>query len=94
MVDGSSSSTCSSSYEDARPEFGIANTTSCKGATVFTMLAYSNYASGANGNPVSNVGGTAWYLQIKGRQVFAKDAFDATNNQVSALTNSTCASSF
>jgi hypothetical protein len=30
----------------------------------------------------SNVGGTAWYGQLKSLQVLAKDGFDAMNNQV------------
>lgn len=93
MIDGTSGSSCTGVFEDARPEFGIAS--SCKGATVATMLAYSNFLSAINGSPVSNVGGTTWYLQIKNpNQVFAKDAFDNTNNQVAGITTSTCASTF
>jgi hypothetical protein len=38
------------------------------------MLAY---AAGQ-----SNVGGSAWYGQVKATQVLAKDAFDAINNGV------------
>jgi hypothetical protein len=42
----------------------------------------SDDSAHGNGNPVSNLGGTNWYLQIKSKQVCAKDAFDAINNKV------------
>lgn len=84
MIDGTSSSSCSGSYEDVRPEFGIngAPPASCQAATVNTMLAYSDYLSLVNGSPVSNSGGTTWYKQIKNpNQVYAKDGFDNVNNE-------------
>ena len=40
--------------------------------TVLQMLQYASTRS--------NVGGTAWYAQVKSLQVLAKDAFDAVNN--------------
>ncbi len=98
MVDGSSSSSCSSSNEDARYEFGIA--TSCTGATVNTMLNYANYLSSMNGSPngssVSNSGGSKWYNQVKNpKQVYAKDGFDTVNNQVANIASSgVCTSTF
>jgi hypothetical protein len=95
MVDGSSSSSCSGSFEDARPVFGIANT--CQGATVNTMLAYSDFGSSVNGSPVSNVGGKLWYTipspNYKPKQVVAKDAFDSTNNTVANIATGTVCSS-
>lgn len=42
--------------------------------TVMQMLAFQN--------SVSNVGGTTWYGQVKAKQVLAKDAFDAINNNL------------
>ena len=98
MVDGSSSSSCSGSYEDVRPEFGIAN--SCTGATVNTMLSYANYVSSVNGSPngfaVSNSGGSKWYNQVKTpKQVYAKDGFDSVNNMVANIAPSgVCTSTF
>jgi hypothetical protein len=84
MVDGSSSSTCSGTFEDARSEFGI--TTSYKSTTVLQLLSYSNYASLTNGNPVasSNVG-QVWYIQNKMRQTIAKDVFDNVNNDIAKI---------
>jgi hypothetical protein len=95
MVDGSSSSSCSGAYEDARPEFGIASP--AIGTTVLQMLGYSNFISGVNGSPngnaVSTVGGTTWYNNVKNpKQVFAKDSFDAINNQVALIAPPTPAS--
>lgn len=84
MTDSSSGSTCNGTYEDARPEFGIA--TPALGTTVLQMLSYANYPSSVNGNPVSNIGGTTWYKQIKNpNQVYAKDAFDNFNNQIAGI---------
>ncbi len=71
--------TCSGAYKDASGVFG--GNSSLK---VIDMLAYMNTDGSANGNgnPVSNLGGSSWYLQIKSKQVCAKDAFDAINNRV------------
>jgi hypothetical protein len=81
MIDGSGgSATCAaSSYRSVSNEFGGASS-----LTVLQMLQYMNTDGTAfgNGNPVSNLGGTSWYLQNKSKQVKAKDAFDAINNQV------------
>jgi hypothetical protein len=80
MLDGSGGSTCSGVMEDARPEFGIAPP--ALGTTVGLMLLYSDFLSGVNGLPVASTpNGSTWYNNIKGRQVIAKDAFDAINNQ-------------
>jgi hypothetical protein len=92
MNDSSTSSTCTGVYEDARPEFGIA--APCLGTTVGMMLNYVDATSAVNGNPVSNIGGSAWYLQNKGRQVFAKDGFDNINNQIANIAPTSCSSSF
>jgi hypothetical protein len=93
MIDGGGGSSCSGSFEDARPEFGIAPT--CQGATVNTMLLYADYLSALNGSPVSNSGGSNWYKQSKTPQVTAKDAFDSTNNSVANIaTGNVCTSSF
>lgn len=91
MIDGSTSSTCSGTYEDARPEFGISSP--AIGSSVLQMLGYSNFLSGVNGSPVSSPGGNPWYNNVKNpKQVFAKDAFDAINNQVALIAPSTPAS--
>jgi len=44
--------------------------------TVMNMLLYQNTS-----DPLAD-GGAAWYKQEKPKQVLAKDAFDAINNQV------------
>jgi hypothetical protein len=77
--------------EDARPVFGICTGTGtpvpgCSsgflGTTVIDMLFYSDFMSSVNGNPVATpTTGASWYLQLKGKQVLAKDVFDAINNQ-------------
>ena len=93
MVDGSTSSTCSNSYEDSRPEFGIAPP--CLGTTVGLMLFYANASSVPNGSPVaSSPTGAAWYLQNKTRQVYAKDGFDNINNQIANIAPTSCSPSF
>ena len=85
MTDGSSGSSCTGVYEDARPEFGIAGAP-CLGTTVSQMLGYANYSSGANGSPVATANtGASWYNQNKAKQVFAKDGFDNTNNQIANI---------
>jgi hypothetical protein len=96
MIDTSGGGTCSGSFEDARPEFGIVNTGGCLGTTVSQMLAYSDYMSAVNGNPVSNVGGSVWYMQIKNpKQVYAKDSFDNINNQIAPISPvAACSPSF
>jgi len=95
MSDSGGSGTCTGTYEDARPEFGIAST--CLGANISTMLSYSNYNSMQNGSPVATPNtGTTWYNQTKNpKQVYAKDSFDSFNNQKAyILPNSPCGSSF
>lgn len=93
MADGSSGSTCTGAYEDARPEFGI--TPPCLGTTVGQMLLYANASSVPNGSPVaSSPKGAAWYLQIKTRQVYAKDGFDNINNQIANIAPTSCSPSF
>jgi hypothetical protein len=47
------------------------------GATSLTVSQILAYAGGK-----SNVGGTAWYGQVKATQELAKDTFDAINNEV------------
>jgi hypothetical protein len=80
MIDGSGGGSCSGVTEDARPEFGIAPP--ALGTTVGLMLLYSDFLSGVNGSPVAgSTTGSTWYNNIKARQVIAKDAFDAINNQ-------------
>jgi len=50
------------------------------------MLSYANYTSLVNGNPVATANtGASWYVQNKGKQVFAKDGFDNTNNQIASI---------
>jgi hypothetical protein len=64
-----STSTCQGGItEDASPEFG---------GSPKTVLQMLSYASGQ-----SNIGGSTWYGQVKLTQEFAKDAFDAINNQL------------
>jgi len=85
MADSSNGSTCTGTYEDARPEFGIAGAP-CLGTTVGEMLSYANVLSSVNGSPVATApSGATWYNQLKGRQVFAKDGFDDTNNQIANI---------
>jgi len=70
MIDGSGgTATCNNTYENVSSAFGAATS-----LTVSQMLAYASSQS--------NVGGTAWYGQVKATQGLAKDAFDAINNQV------------
>jgi hypothetical protein len=70
MIDSSNGTgTCSGTYENVSSAFGGATS-----STISQML--SSAAS------KSNVGGTAWYAQVKATQQLAKDAFDAVNNQV------------
>jgi hypothetical protein len=84
MADGSTGSTCTGVNEDARPEFGIAPP--LLGTSVLQMLQYANFPSLVNGNPVaSSPNGSTWYIQIKGRQVIAKDVFDNINNQIANI---------
>jgi hypothetical protein len=88
IVDGSSS-TCSGVNEDVRPEFGIA--APCLGTTISSMLAYANYPSLVNGNPVAtSQKGATWYGQLKAKQVPAKDAFDAFNNNIANIAPAGC----
>ncbi len=93
-TDSSSGSTCTSTKEDVRPEYGIA--APCLGTTVGQMLGYSNYTPSAlNGSPVATATtGATWYNQNKGRQVYAKDGFDNTNNQIANIAPSSCNPSF
>jgi hypothetical protein len=84
ICDGSDGGLGGSCPEDARPEFGIAPP--ALGTTVGLMLLYSDFLSGVNGSPVaSSTNGASWYQQIKSRQVIAKDAFDAINNQIAPI---------
>ena len=93
MADGSTGAACSGTYEDARPEFGIAPP--CLGTTIGQMLAYSNASSATNGNPVATANtGASWYLQNKGRQVYAKDGFDNINNTIASIAPTSCSPSF
>jgi hypothetical protein len=70
MIDGSSgSATCGNVYQNASSAFG--------GATSLTVSQILAYAASQ-----SNVGGTAWYGQVKATQELAKNTFDAINNQV------------
>lgn len=84
MIDGvGGTATCSGVYKDASAVFGGASHLS-----VMNMLLYMNSDGSAygNGNPVASAnGGSTWYLQIKAKQVCAKDAFDAINNRVAFL---------
>jgi hypothetical protein len=72
MIDGSSSSTCSGSYENASGAFG--------GATSLTVSQMLLYAASQ-----SNAGGSTWYANVKATQGLAKDAFDAINNGVAVV---------
>jgi hypothetical protein len=73
MIDGTGgTATCSGTYENVSAEFGGATCLS-----VINMLLYQNTS-----DPAVDAG-AYWYQQIKAQQVLAKDAFDATNNQVS-----------
>ena len=96
MTDGSTGSTCTGVYEDARPEFGIVS--SCLGTTVSQMLGYANanFPSSPNGDPVATAtSGATWYKQIKSRQVIGKDGFDNINNQIANIDAGTvCSPSF
>ena len=93
--DSSGGATCTSGAEDTRPEFGIAQTTSCLGTTIANMLAYANVLSTVNGKPVATATtGATWYMQNKSRQVPAKDSFDDFNNQIAPITTSSCSPSY
>jgi hypothetical protein len=86
MIDGAGgTATCSGSYKDASGVFGGHSS-----LRIIEMLYYMNTDDSAHGNstagqPVSNLGGTNWYKQIKSKQVCAKDAFDAINNRVAFI---------
>jgi hypothetical protein len=70
MIDGSGGvATCAGTYQNVSAAFGGASS-----LTVSQTLAYAASQS--------NVGGTAWYGQVKATQELAKNAFDAVNNQV------------
>jgi len=70
MTDGGGGvGTCSGKTEDTSSAFGGG---SCQ--TISVLLTYAGLQS--------NVGGSAWYGQVKATQVLAKDTFDAINNQV------------
>jgi hypothetical protein len=70
MIDGSGgTATCTGTYENVSSAFG--------GATSMTVSQMLSYAASQ-----SNVGGLVWYANVKATQQLAKDAFDATNNQV------------
>ncbi|HEX9036437.1 MAG TPA: hypothetical protein VF808_05550 [Ktedonobacterales bacterium] len=70
MIDSSTgTATCSGSYENVSSAFGGAS-----GLTVSQMLSYAASQS--------SVGGGTWYGNVKATQQYAKDAFDAINNQV------------
>jgi hypothetical protein len=70
MIDGSGgTATCAGTYQNVSAAFGGASS-----LTVSQMLAYASSQS--------NLGGTAWYGQVKATQELAKNAFDAINNQV------------
>jgi hypothetical protein len=60
------------------------------------MLAYSDFPSSANGNPVASANtGATWYQQVKAKQVIAKDGFDSINNSVANIaTTAACGSTF
>jgi hypothetical protein len=63
------SATCSANFEDVSSAFGGATT-----MTVLEMLTYQNTS-----DPAADAG-AKWYGQVKAKQVLAKDAFDAINN--------------
>ena len=95
ICDGGDGGLGGSCPEDARRVFGICTGTNtpvagCSsgvlGTTVLNMLMYSDFASSINGNPVATPNtGAKWYMQIKGLQVPAKDAFDSINNQIAPI---------
>ncbi len=73
MIDSSSGTgTCSGSTENTSGAFG--------GATSGTVSFLLTYAASQ-----SNVGGSAWYVQIKSTQGLAKNTFDAINNQAAYI---------
>lgn len=73
MIDSSGgTASCSGTYENVSSVFGGATCLAMTG-----MLGYQNTS-----DPAAD-GGAYWYQQVKSQQVLAKDAFDATNNQVS-----------
>jgi hypothetical protein len=72
MIDGTSSSSCSGSYENTGSAFGAPPT--CQ--TVSQLLQYQNTS-----DPSADAGAN-WYGQVKATQVLAKDTFDSINNQV------------
>jgi hypothetical protein len=82
MLDASGgTATCSGVYQNASNVFGVASP-GCK--TVSYMLAYANADGSAfgNGNPVATAStGATWYTNNKPKQVLAKNAFDAINNE-------------
>jgi hypothetical protein len=82
MLDASGgTATCSGTYQNASNVFGVASP-GCK--TVSYMLGYANADGTAfsNGNPVAtSPAGATWYTNNKPKQVLAKNAFDAINNE-------------
>jgi hypothetical protein len=58
-----------SQFENTSSAFG--------GSASLTVSGLLTYAASQ-----SNVGGSAWYGQVKATQVLAKDTFDAINNEV------------
>lgn len=77
MLDGTSGSTCTGVYQDARSAFGnntclyVYNLSASSPATDILRYAASQSA----------VGGTPWYGTSKTLQVLAKNVFDSINNQ-------------
>jgi hypothetical protein len=73
MIDGSGgTATCSGNYQNVTAAFG--------GSACMTINDMLGYAAGK-----SNVGGSTWYANVKAMQGLAKNAFDATNNQVALV---------
>jgi len=66
-------------------------TGTCSGATVNASSAFSGFSSRtvlqmlAYAAGQSNVGGSAWYGQVKTTQELAKNSFDAINNQAAYI---------
>jgi hypothetical protein len=73
MIDGSGGTgTCSGTYQNVSTAFG--------GSIALTVSQILSYAAGQ-----SNVGGSAWYGQVKATQEMAKNTFDAINNGVALV---------
>jgi hypothetical protein len=72
MIDSAAGAVCSGTYDNVSSAFG--------GMTALTISQILVSAASQ-----SNAGGGIWYGQVKATQQFAKNTFDAINNQVARI---------